>query len=176
MKSAEYYPGTDDSSPLKRRETIASFSSDPRPDRSNIEDGVVSAPLSKYLHCQTRICRPVGLSEADCEKGCRYASAHSSRLRFQERHRPLALSVTTAHDAALAPPIDRARVRRCQPYHLLFADCASIRRHALPDFAQDNAFRQPDGVPRGRRNPPLALYAPRDFDISPYFTVVKPKL
>src|ERR1700686_3852904 len=40
---------------------------------ANIDEGVVSAPLSKYLHCQTRICRPVGLSEADCEKVCRYA-------------------------------------------------------------------------------------------------------
>jgi hypothetical protein len=34
----------------------------------------VSAPLSKYQRCHTRICRPVGLSEADCEKVCRYAS------------------------------------------------------------------------------------------------------
>src|SRR6266581_8803288 len=41
---------------------------------ANIGEGVVSAPLSKYLHCQTRICRPVGLSEADCERVCRYAS------------------------------------------------------------------------------------------------------
>ena len=41
---------------------------------ANIDEGVVSAPLSKYLHCQTRICRPVGLSEADSEKVCRYAS------------------------------------------------------------------------------------------------------
>jgi cell wall-associated NlpC family hydrolase len=31
---------------------------------ANIEEGVVSAPLSKYLHCQTRICRPVGLTQA----------------------------------------------------------------------------------------------------------------
>jgi len=29
---------------------------------ANIDEGVVSAPLSKYLHCQTRICRPVGLT------------------------------------------------------------------------------------------------------------------
>ena len=29
---------------------------------ANIDEGVVSAPLSKYLHCQTRICRPVGPS------------------------------------------------------------------------------------------------------------------
>src|ERR1700757_2504479 len=41
---------------------------------ANIDEGVVSAPLSKYLNCQTRICRPVGLSEADCEKVCHYAS------------------------------------------------------------------------------------------------------
>ena len=41
---------------------------------ANVDEGVVSAPLSKYLHCHTRICRPVGLSEADCEKVCRYAS------------------------------------------------------------------------------------------------------
>src|SRR5258708_11225796 len=40
---------------------------------ANIDEGVVSAPLSKYLHCQTRICRPVGLSEADCDKVCCYA-------------------------------------------------------------------------------------------------------
>jgi hypothetical protein len=40
---------------------------------ANIDEGVVSAPLSKYLHYQTRICRPVGLSDADREKVCRYA-------------------------------------------------------------------------------------------------------
>src|SRR5262245_38532034 len=38
---------------------------------ANIDEGVVSAPLSKYLHCHTRICRPVGLNDADCEKICR---------------------------------------------------------------------------------------------------------
>src|SRR5260221_1187514 len=31
---------------------------------ANIDEGVVSPPLSKYLHCQTRICRPVDLSKA----------------------------------------------------------------------------------------------------------------
>src|SRR3981081_1695241 len=41
---------------------------------ANIDEGVVSAPLSKYLHCQTRICRPVGLSEADCESVSRQPS------------------------------------------------------------------------------------------------------
>src|SRR5258708_19430105 len=56
---------------------IASTATDGEPHvliEANIDEGVVSAPLSKYLHCQTRICRPVGLSDADCEKVCRYAS------------------------------------------------------------------------------------------------------
>src|SRR5689334_19065794 len=52
---------------------------------ANIEQGVVSAPLSKYLHCQTRICRPVGLSEGDCEKVCRYATERIG-LRYDFRH------------------------------------------------------------------------------------------
>ena len=33
---------------------------------ANLGEGVVSAPLSKYLRYHTRICRPVGLTEADC--------------------------------------------------------------------------------------------------------------
>ena len=41
---------------------------------ANIDEGVVSAPLSKYLHRQTRIRRSVALSEADCAKVCHYAS------------------------------------------------------------------------------------------------------
>src|ERR1700755_3424376 len=31
---------------------------------ANVDEGVVSGPLSKYLACQTPLCRPVGLSEA----------------------------------------------------------------------------------------------------------------
>src|SRR5580704_12334729 len=40
---------------------------------ANVGEGVVSAPLSKYLRFHTRICRPVGLTEADCAIVCAYA-------------------------------------------------------------------------------------------------------
>src|SRR5580692_12884699 len=40
---------------------------------ANVGEGVVSAPLSKYLRFHTRICRPVGLTEADCAVVCAYA-------------------------------------------------------------------------------------------------------
>src|ERR1700716_416120 len=85
---------------------------------------------------------------------------HWSRLRFQEHHRPDALSIPMAGDAALAPPNDRARLRRCQPHHLFFADRASIRRRALPDPAQDHARREPDGAARNRRDPSLITLCP----------------
>src|ERR1700752_2742721 len=39
---------------------------------ANIGDGVVSAPLSKYFCFHTRLCRPVGLTEADCASVCAY--------------------------------------------------------------------------------------------------------
>ena len=34
----------------------------------NLAEGCVSSPLSKYAHCNTRICRPVNLTEADREQ------------------------------------------------------------------------------------------------------------
>ena len=38
---------------------------------ANVGEGVVSAPLSKYTKFHTRICRPVGLTEADCARRLR---------------------------------------------------------------------------------------------------------
>src|SRR5216684_3749745 len=40
---------------------------------AEVGEGVVSSPLSKYHSYHTRICRPVGLSRADCERVCSYA-------------------------------------------------------------------------------------------------------
>src|SRR5437016_12669710 len=42
---------------------------------ANIEDGVTSAPLSKYHRFHTRLCRPVGLADEDCAKVCASATA-----------------------------------------------------------------------------------------------------
>ena len=40
---------------------------------ANVGEGVVSAPLSKYLQFHTRICRPVGLTGPDCLAVCAHA-------------------------------------------------------------------------------------------------------
>jgi Permuted papain-like amidase enzyme, YaeF/YiiX, C92 family len=120
---------------------------------ANIEQGVVSAPLSKYLHCRTRICRPVGLSEADCERVCRYAS---ERIGLGYDFRNVVDLMRYLFPWAMTPRWrHRSIALECQPYHLLFAHCASVRRRALPDPAQDNAGRQPDRAPGSRRDPSL---------------------
>jgi hypothetical protein len=130
---------------------------------ANIDEGVVSAPLSKYLHCQTRICRPVGLSEADCEKVCRYAFERIGLgYDFKNVVDLMGLPIPVARNAAPAPPNHRARVRRYQPHHLFFADCASVRRCALSDPAGDYAGRERSGAARDRQDPSsVALCAAR---------------
>jgi hypothetical protein len=76
-------------------------------------------------------------------------------------------------DAAWTPPNDRTGLPQCEPHHLLFADCTRVRRRALPDPAQDYAHREPTAR---REIADSSLYAPREFDISPHFMVVKPTL
>jgi hypothetical protein len=144
---------------------------------ANIDEGVVSAPLSKYLHCQTRICRPVGLSDADCEKICRYACERIGLgydlknvidlmrylfpwpLAHRWRHRTIALGSGNASRIICSSLIAQA--------------FDAVRYPILPKITRvdsQTARREVAEI----RHP--SLYAPRDFDISPYFMVVKPTL
>lgn len=142
---------------------------------ANLNEGVVSAPLSKYLHCRTRICRPVGLTEADCERVCRYVSERiglgydfknvvdlmGHLLPWPQRWRRPITSLGSG---------DRGRII-CSS--LIAQAFDSVRYPILPTITGIEG-------PFGRcelaeiRHP--SLYAPRDFDISPYFMVVKPSL
>jgi hypothetical protein len=144
---------------------------------ANLGEGVVSAPLSKYLSRKTRICRPVGLSEADCEKVCRYA---------RER-------VGHAYDFKNAIglmrqffPSPMLQSRRCRAIVLGSGDagrmiCSSliaqafdvVRYPILPRITRIESQAASREVAELRHS---SLYAPCDFDISPYFMVVKPML
>ncbi len=144
---------------------------------ANIEQGVVSAPLSKYLHCQTRICRPVGLSEADCEKVCRYASERVG-LGYDFRNVvdlmchlfPWPTTLRRRHRSIALGSGDASRII-CSS--LIAQAFDAVRYPILPRITQVDS-------PTGRREVAeirhSSLCAPRDFDISPYFTVVKPSV
>ena len=129
---------------------------------ANIDEGVVSAPLSKYLHCQTRICRPVGLCETDCEQVCRYARERiglgydfKNIVDLMRYLFPWPMTHSASQD-------DRARFGRCEPHHLFLADRASLRHRTLPDPAPHHARRGARGAAGNCRDPPsLALCTTR---------------
>ena len=144
---------------------------------ANIHEGVVSAPLSKYQRYHTRICRPVGLSEADCEKVCRYASERIglgydikniiNLMRFlfpwpvpqRWRRRMIALGSGDASRIICSSLIAQA--------------FDAVRYPILPKITRVESPTARREIAEIRHS---SLYAPRDFDISPYFMVVKPTL
>jgi len=146
----------------------------------DLVEGVRLVPSARYADCHTRICRPVGLLPADLD-------------------RIVALAVERlGHQYDLKNVFDLAR------YLLPLPVPASMRRQMLmlgsgePTRAICSTFiaqlfqavrypilpgieRRPTGecntcydeVLRIRHH---SLYAPRDFDVSPYFVVVKPAI
>jgi hypothetical protein len=144
---------------------------------ANAGEGVVSAPLSKYTRFHTRICRPVGLTEADCAVVCAYAI---DRLGF-------AYDLKNIIDLMryLFPlPVPRRWRRRLlalgsgDPTRLicsaLIADAFSaVRYPILPKITLTGSRQAREEILEIRHS---SLYCPRDFDISPYFNVVKPTI
>ncbi len=144
---------------------------------ANVGEGVVSAPLSKYLRFHTRICRPIGLTEADCATVCAYAVA---RIGF-------AYDLKNIIDLLryLFPlPVPQRWRRRMialgsgDPSRLicsaLIADAFStVRYPILPKITLAGSQQAVEQILEIRHS---SLYCPRDFDISPYFNVVKPTI
>ncbi len=144
---------------------------------ANAGEGVVSAALSKYTRFHTRICRPVGLTEADCAIVCAYAI---DRLGF-------AYDLKNIIDLMryLFPlPVPQRWRRRMialgsgDPTRLicsaLIADAFSaVHYPILPKIKLTGSRQAREQILEIRHS---SLYCPRDFDISPYFNVVKPTI
>ncbi len=156
------------------------FSEDGEPHvliEANLGEGVVSAPLSKYTPFHTRICRPVGLVEEDCLAVCAYAV---ERIGF-------AYDLKNIIDLLryLFPlPVPQRWRRRLislgsgDPSRLicsaLIADAfTTVRYPILPKIKLAGSQLAREEILEIRHS---SLYCPRDFDISPYFNVVKPTI
>jgi len=144
---------------------------------SNLNDGVVCVPLSKYLQFRTRICRPIGLTSDDCQRVCNYAV---ERIGLQYDLKNL---VDLAR-YLLPLPFPRRWRRRMialgsgDPTRLI---CSALIAQAfgyvgypiLPNISLVNSEHARQEIFHIRDS---SLYAPRDFDISPYFAVIKPTI
>jgi hypothetical protein len=147
-------------------------------------EGCVSVPLSKYERYHTRICRPVGLTEADRDA---LVAFMISRIGATYDMRNI---VDLARFLLPTPPIP-ARFRRRmialgsgEPTRTICSTliAEAFGRIAYPILPRIERLRdEAGGVTRHRRREILhirhySLYAPADFDLSPYFEIVKPTI
>ena len=144
---------------------------------AELGEGVIASPLSKYATYNTRICRPVGLNEQDRTGGDPVRGrAHRARLRSEEHHRPAALFPAAAAGAgALAAAHDRARIgepTRAICSTLIAQAFESVRYPVLPTVARIDKDSRKE-ILHIRHH---SLFVPRDFDVSPFFSIVKPTI
>ena len=147
-------------------------------------DGCVAVPLSKYERFHTRICRPVGLTHADRDDVIRFMI---SRIGLQYDMRNV---FDLARYLLPTPPVPARWRRRMialgsgEPTRTI---CSTLIAEAfgrveypiLPRVERIGA--ETAGLSQFRRQEILhirhySLYTPADFDLSPYFEIVKPTL
>lgn len=157
------------------------------PDHCFIEadmvDGVRSVGIDEFDGLHTRICRSVGLSESDCRKVTAFAIA---RLGSQYDLRNVIDLVRYLLPTPPVPLRFRRRMLALGSGDPTRAICStliaqafqSIRYPILPDIDTRNADRPdcPACIEEILRIRHHSLFAPRDFDVSPYFQIVKPTI
>jgi hypothetical protein len=147
-------------------------------------EGVITAPLSKYVRFHTRICRPVGLSTQEIQKVIDYATA---RVGMQYDSKRI---VDLARYLFPYPPVPvwfRRRMLAIGAGNPTKAICSvliaeafeSIRYPILPERVSIDGktygvapYVQSE-IEHIRKH---GLFTPRDFDVSPFFAIVKPTL
>lgn len=145
-------------------------------------EGVRSAGMATFETFHSRICRPVGLSPQECQKVANFAIS-----RIGDRY-DLRNVFDLARYLLPTPPVP-SRLRR-QMLSLGSGDptraiCSTLIAQAF------QSIRYPilpvSGTETGQMDGPEydsealsmrhhSLFAPRDFDVSPYFQIVKPSL
>ncbi len=144
---------------------------------ANIGQGVVAAPLSKYARYHTRVCRPTGLTPDDRARVCAYAAERIvfdydvqnivDLLRYlfplpvPQRWRRRMIALGSGHPTRII----------CSA--LIAQAFENVRYPILPKVTRLESEEARREMLEIRHS---SLYAPRDFDISPYFEVVKPTI
>jgi hypothetical protein len=148
----------------------------------NLGEGCVSAPLSRYTTFNTRVCRPVMLSYSDQLRIVRFMVERIG-LRYDMRN---LLDLIRYFFPVPLPRIWRRRAIAFGSGDPTRAICSSLIAEAfqavgypiLPrvvpsvgDEARTRRMRREQYYIRHH-----SLFAPRDFDLSPYFSIVKPTI
>lgn len=156
----------------------------PRLIEVNIGDGCVAVPLSKYKTYNTRICRPHGLTPGDREKVVDFMVAQIG-LKYDMKN-----IFDLLRYFFPTPPVPVRWRRRMIAFgsgdptraicsSLIAKAFQAVRYPILPEVTL--APGRASAKSRYSRGEILhirhhSLFTPRDFDLSPYFQIVKPTL
>ena len=141
---------------------------------ADLADGVIAASLTKYLGYNTRICRPALITEADRNVVSNYV-INSIGQSYDVKN-----VIDLARYLMPQPPVPVRWRRRMialgsgEPTQaicstLIARAFQSVRYPILPDFTRENQRE----IMHIRHH---SLFTPRDFDVSPYFSIVKPTI
>ena len=153
---------------------------------ADLRAGVHAVPLSHFAGLHTRICRPVGLTPEDLKKVVDFA------VKSIGEAYDLKNLVDLARYLLPTPPVP-ARFRRrmialgsgdptraiCST---MIAQAFGLVRYPILPIYRPPAKGNPAGAAADSEQEEVleirhhSLYVPRDFDISPYFAIVKPNI
>ncbi|GGK81865.1 YiiX/YebB-like N1pC/P60 family cysteine hydrolase [Amphritea balenae] len=143
---------------------------------ADVNDGVRAVPLSHYYDQHTRLCRPIGLTETEIDRMIQFLIA---RLGDQYDHKNV---FDLARYLFPTPPVPvswRQKMLQLGSGDPTRAICSSLIAEGfqsvhypiLPSVTQTEV----NGVITARYyRQHHSFFSPRDFDVSPYFKVIKP--
>lgn len=148
---------------------------------ADMVEGVRSVGIEEFANMNTRICRPYGLSTADCKQVCEFA------IRRIGNQYDLRNVLDLARYFLPNPPVP-ARFRRrmlslgsgdptraiCST--LIAQTFQSVRYPILPIVSTRSADSPdcPGCIEEIYKIRHHSLFTPKDFDVSPYFQIIKP--
>jgi len=166
-------------------ETQPGESDEPEPQliEADVTEGVRTVPLSRYCQNHTRICRPVGLSKQEIQQVIDFMK---ERIGYKYDLKNI---FDLARYLIQTPPVPQRHRRRLLALgsgdptkaicsSLIAQAFQSVKYPILPNIKIDAssskaAVHQQKEILHIRHH---SLFAPRDFDVSPYFQIIKPTL
>lgn len=151
----------------------------------NLGEGCVTAPLSKYATAHTRICRPVGLS---AEERAKVVWFMVQRIGLQYDIRNVLDLMRFLMPVMPVPARFRRRMIAVGSGDPTRAICSTLIARAFqearyPVLPRVSRLGDPDSPIKSEEQQleilhirHHSLYTPRDFDLSPYFAIVKPTI
>ncbi len=141
---------------------------------ADLSEGVIASSLTKYLGYNTRICRPSLITEEDC------AAVSEFIIDSLGQSYDVKNVIDLARYLLPQPPVPERWRRRLialgsgEPTRaicstLIARAFQTVRYPILPDITRENQRE----VMHIRHH---SLFTPRDFDLSPYFDVIKPTI